>query len=381
VVLARFLGPVEFGIIGTAYAYGALLVILSDFGFAVFAFREASANSASAGAVVLRCLEVKGVIAALFVLLTLVYLVIVQDSADEGAIFTLIFFGLMIASFGDLAFILVRISGRFGAEACAALLTSVISLVALGLASAWWRDAMLSSQVFFGTRCVYTLVAFVVVRPEMRARKTGWKAPSLARMLRLSSTYAIDSVLVNLNGQVDLLVVGALLDPHSVGIYQAGGRLVQVISPFATALSTVHLPKLVASWTSGRAKFQKEGRKVSLEFAGLAILAGLAFLIVGPVVTRYVYGQAYDQLFELWPGFAAFVFVRLLLAGFGIQLVAAGEIQIRIGAQIISLCIFGLSAYFVLPEHGVIATPWLLAGASLVALGAYGYAMIKRTSP
>jgi O-antigen/teichoic acid export membrane protein len=149
---------------------------------------------------------------------------------------------------------------------------------------------------------------------------------------------------------------------HDMGIYQAGARLVQAILPFAMILSTVYMPTLSAAAIQGDdERFCRNSRRINLEFAALAVIGGLGFAFVGPLVTHIIYGPSYAPLSPLWTGFAIFVALRLMASSFGIQLSAIGFVRVRIAASVVSIGIFCAATPLLVPHYGLAATSWMLA--------------------
>jgi O-antigen/teichoic acid export membrane protein len=367
IILARFLGPRPFGVIATAMAYTGFVSLLSDFGFSISALRKASADPDRAGEIVGDGLVVKLILTTLVTLvgggITLAVL-----PAAWLPVYAVVHVGTVAYSYADLTLVIARAKRRFDIEAKLVIISSLLMLAILGGITALTRDLMTAAIAFAGTRLLYLVLTLVVVG--------RWLGPigSLRRdvatvvaTIRGSASYAIDSILTNLSSQIDVLLFGALLSAYEMGVYQAGARLVQVIMPFAVVLSTVYMPALSAAAINGdAAQFRKSAKRLNLEFTALAIVAGLAFALVGPILTHVIYGNRYDALLSLWNGFGAFAILRLTAASYGIQLAALAHIRTRIAAQIVSILVFVVAAFGVLPRTGGLPlTSTLLAVSAL----------------
>jgi O-antigen/teichoic acid export membrane protein len=379
ILLARYLGPVQFGLIATAIAYATFAGIASDYGLATWALRNAGAEPAQASGIVGDALAVKTLLMAA-VLVPCGALFAVLLSPFDTLIYALVFAGALAGSFADLALVGVRAHQRFDVEAKLAVGASIVWMLVVGGVAALTQDALASAAAFAATRIGYLLVVLVTLRgwigtPARWRRSAGQVRTTLSG----ASAYAADSILTTVSGQVDVLLLGLLLAAQEMGIYQAGARLVQVIVPFAVVLSTVYLPAMAKAVSTGRNKDYAASRdRLTLEFTGLAILAGLGFALVGPSGTRLLYGDRYDALNPLWPGFAVFVILRFAAAAYGIQLVALGRIRTRIIAQLASIAIFVLSAMILLPMFRMAAASWLLALSSLVTFAVLAGAVLFR---
>ena len=203
----------------------------------------------------------------------------------------------------------------------------------------------------------------------------------MVRTLRSSASYAADSILTTFSGQADILLFAAVLSAHDIGVYQAGARLVQAIMPFAVVMASVYLPPLAAAMArQDGSAFRRNASRLNLEFAGLALTCLLGFTLLGPFVTKLLYGVAYQSLVPLWNGFALYAALRLLAAGFGIPLAARGQIAIRILGQLTSIAVLAISATLALDRLGLPATSWMLAASSLPLALLFGGA-VWRSDP
>lgn len=373
IILARYLGPQGFGVVATAMAYSGFIALVSDFGLGMSALRQASAAPAASGPIIREALLGK---AMLTIALSLAAGIAAIVLLPPGwlLVYGLIHLGSVAYSFGELMLIVPRAARRFEVEAKLVLAINVIMLVLAGVPVALTGSATVAAAAFAASRLLYLAIVTFVIRRELAA---DWSWPSLAEAsarLKGSAGYAADGILTTLSAQIDLLLFGALLTAHDIGIYQAGARLVQVIMPFAGVLSTVYLPTLAAAAIAGDDDaFRRNARRLNYEFAALAVVGGLCFAFLGPVVTKLLYGSRYDALLPLWFGFGAFVILRFAAASYGIQLAALGYIRTRIAAQLASIALFAGSTALLLPGGGLDRTSLLLAISAtplLVVLGA-----------
>lgn len=361
ILLARYLGPEKFGVIATALAYATFFCVVTDYGLAISAIRNASARQEEASNVVSDALSTKLVLTAAAVLVGAILLVLIVP-ADRIGIFALVFFGASAYSYGDLAMVALRARRRFEVEAAIVLSSAVLMLVITGGVAAATRSLGWSAVAFAVSRAFYVIITLGVLRKVGLPLHLNMSAERIRQTLVTSSGFALDSILTALSSQIDMLLYGALLTAHDVGIYQAGARLCQAIIPVAVVLSTVYMPALSSSAINGDAQgFRRTSNRLLIEFTALAIIGGLAFAFAGPFVTHLLYGGRYDALKPLWPGFGAFVMLRFASAAFGIQLAAAGRVKVRIFSQIAAGGVLLLAAPLLLPSHGLVITSNLVA--------------------
>ncbi|WP_210190735.1 oligosaccharide flippase family protein [Rhodoblastus acidophilus] len=373
IVMARYLGAQQFGVLAGAMAYSGLLNLLSDFGLATYALRLAGMEPQRTVEVIRRALLVKTATTCAGALIGGALLFWNSIDGKIAELQIVVFLAMTVAAYADLAFVASRALGRFDIERRTVLWTSAIVLVIVSVAAIGTCDAVATAWALLAGRIVYALGVARALRRWLCADEP-WPldAPGFLRMARGALPYAVDGALTNLSNQIDIVMVTMLLDATSVGIYQAGARLVQSISPVAVILSTVYLPRLAHAHRHNNSdEVRRLASRLNFEFAGLALFGFLGFLLVGPLWTTYLLGPKYQPLLMLWPGFATFVFTRFAAAAFGIQLAAYGEMRFRIVAQALAIATIVLVDLILLPKLGIMPASWVLAGSSLIPLLIY----------
>lgn len=369
IILARFLGPAHYGVIASAIAYCAFASILSDFGFGVSGLRRAAADVEGSKRIIGDAMAAK---LALFVLVSIVggAIVIAVLPAEWLAVYALVHIGATANGLAELHLIAARARRRFLLEGRLVIASSVMMLAIFGGVTAATRDVTAAAAAFAFTRTLYLVIIRLSLGDWVEPlSQMGRSWQQMLDVVRRGKGYAVDSVLTSLSGQADVLMFAILLTPHEFGIYQAGARLAQVFVSFAPVLSSVYLPGLAAAAINkDDAGFQVGSRRISLEFAALALAGGIGFLIVGPLATPLLYGERYDALSALWPGFAAFALLRFGAAGYGIQLAALGHVRTRVSSSLVSIAFLALLTTLLLPTYRLSVAPLLLAAGALPSI-------------
>ncbi len=376
ILLARFLGPTPYGILAGAMAYSGLINLLTDFGFAISALRTASADVANSGAIVRRVLVSKVALTALALAIA-VPVVMLTVPAARWPIYALAMAGTSANALAELCIIAARARRRFDAEAVLVIGNSVVMTAIVGAVAITRHDLLASTMAFAASRVLYLVITAFSLRKWLELGKlTKVGVRQIAESLKAGSGFAIDGGLTNVAGQIDVLVFSVLLGAHELGVYQAGARLVQVISPLAVVLSTVYMPSLsAAAINHDNAGFEQASFRLNVEFTLLALLAGAAFTFAGPLLTRLVYGHAYDALLPLWGGFGAYAVLRLSTSAYGIQLAALGAVRVRIGTQLASILFFLTLTFVVFPHQGLTMAPLELAASNAIITAIYSVAL------
>ena len=378
IILARYLGPEYFGIIASAIAYTGFAAVLTDFGFAISALRQASANPEKASQIIGNAIVAKAVIAVPVTVLGAVLAFFTLPS-HWLPIFALVHIGALANSFGELFLIATRARRQFVLEAKLVIASSTLMLILFGGITALTRDLFWAAVGFAVTRTLYLVIIRFMLRGLLeKVTSTRRRLDHIRTALASSRGYAFDQILTVLSGQIDLLLFAAMLTVHEFGVYQAGARLAQVCVSFAPVLSTVYLPALSAAAINGDDNMFRAGSKrLSIEFAALALAGGVAFLILGPIVTPVLYGPEYAGLAPLWPGFAAFVMLRFGASSFGIQLAALGHVRTRVVSSMVSISFLALLTILLLPHYKLSGTSLLMAAGAVPSICTLGVMLLR----
>ena len=378
-LMARYLGPEQFGILAAAIAYSAVAATLSDFGLAISSLRAMAAEPADTGVLMRRMMAAKLLLAGA---LTLVYAAGVLTLVNPGnwPLFAFALIGQIGFSVADLSMVPLRVHSRFGTEALVTVCATAAMLALLAAVVIVTRCAAATAAAFAGGRLLYAAAAVSATAHALGIRPIGQVPRSeVAATLRKSRSFAVDGSLTSLSTQIDVPLFGLVLSATQLGIYQAGGRLVQVIVPFAVVLGNVYLPTLAALHAKGDATaFAARARDLVREMTLLAIVVGAGFAVLGPALGRMLYPAEYDPLVALWGGFGIHALFRLAAAGFAIPLAAAGQVGSRIASQFGSMATLVLAALLLGAGVDAAWTSMMLAASSLVLLLLLAGASVKQ---
>ena len=374
VMLARLLGPVQFGLFSTVFAYAVLAGFITDFGNAVKALRDIAADPDSGGQALSQALTMKvvltgvvGLAGAAIILLLPVTGAVKISCAVLGA-------AVLIGSVAELSQVAFRALGLYGQETWIVFWTSLAHGAILFVVALVSPTIMAVASAFLASRLIYLAVAFrgaARLFPRKSLRPVGI-GPTLTA-LQASKTWALDSGLGYLSNQIDGLIVAHMLGLGPAGIYQAGNRFVQSAMGLGVILSNIHVPRLAAKMEAGN--LRTEWRMVA-EFLAVAIFFAAAMVVGGPWVTQHILGSEYQGVNRLWLGFAVFLGVRLLAAAFGGALSARGRPGTRVVIQLLSLASIVAGLLWTLPRFGIEAAPWIMAAGGFLTAALYAAAFV-----
>lgn len=376
-ILARTLGPTDFGFISIVITWSTIVALVTDYGFGMRALRDIGAERERAGEIMSSSLAAKTllVIPACLVLVPLILLGL--DLTTEERIAAVLFLlGQLAFSYGDLTLTVFRSIGQFQRETRIVVVTALLHFVLIALAILLRNDVIAVGLAFLVSRLIYAAMALgalsrlVHLGSILRSTRQA-----ITQRFTSSTSFAVDSGATNIFAQLDVILVNHLAGREAAGIYFAGSRLLQGAVPFSVLLASVHIPRFAHRLHTGARDLLRYGARIELEYVVLGLIFALAFYFIGPLFTNHFLGPDYAELNTLWLAFACFTAARFVAAGLGVQLMALGTGFLRTFGILASGVITVACYWWFIPLYGIQAAPWVSTLGMVVLTIIYGGAV------
>lgn len=376
-ILARTLGPTDFGFISIVITWSTIVALVTDYGFGMRALRDIGAERERAGEIMSASLAAKTllVVPACVILLPLI-LFVLDLSAAERVASVLFLLGTLASSYGDLALTVFRSIGQFQRETRIVVITALVHFVLIGLAIVLRNDVVAIGLAFLMSRLIYAAGALRALARIVHLAgilRNSWHV--LAERFKSSTSFAVDSGATNIFAQLDVILVNHLAGREAAGIYFAGSRLLQGAVPFSVLLASVHIPRFAYQLHNKSRELLRYGVRILGEYVAMGLIFALAFYFIGPLFTDHFLGADYAELNTLWLAFACFTFARFVAAGLGVQLMAMGTGFLRTFGIVLSGVVTVACYWIFIPRDGIQAAPWVSTLGMAVLTLIYGYAV------
>jgi O-antigen/teichoic acid export membrane protein len=371
-VMARALGPADFGRLMTALAVCIWAGAFANFGLATYALREIGAASQQEARTIMADLLCSKLL-LLGVVLVCAVAILPWLPAPWPALVSVMLLAQVFDAITDLLNVGFRATGRFAAETRIATLSALLQFALVTGTLLLWPSLLTAAAAFCAARGLVLWLTWRGQREYFAAlRPSPWR-PAVAR-LKAARAYALDYGLQSLFGQVDSMVLAFHFGPAAVGVYQAGMRLFLGASQAATVLGSVAIPKLSGMRAQGQDITATSGR-VQLAFVLVGATGGLAMASIPASFITGALGNGYAELSRLLPWFGLLFVIRMSASASGVLLTVDGRQTIRAGLTACHWVVIALSAWALLPAAGV--QGWLVAviAGNVALLLAYGYAL------
>ena len=297
-VIARTLGPVEYGYFAYVFSVAALFSILGHMGLDGLMVREiVEAKDRGRQAVVMGtagALRIAGY--AFGALICLGFgLFLPGQTTTETWLFVTAFFYILLTPFPLIpkAWLQAKAEARFGAMAG---LTGnlVASCFKIGLVLAGfgviWIGAVQAGTVL--------LVLFIILPiylwrggPPIWILRFDWAVAK--RMLRESWQIFAGSILAIVYLKIDLVMLRWMYGPEEVGIYAVAARLSEVPYILAATIVTTIFPRLIEIYNTGGPAYAARLQTVFHVMAALAFVVMGCVALLGPPVIGLAFGPEF----------------------------------------------------------------------------------------
>lgn len=297
VIVARYLGPTQLGLLSFVSGTYALLAPLSRLGLPQVLVREFSTQR-DWEAVMSSAVGVQIPVAAL--------------SASVGlAIISMARFGdrdamILAATMLPLPFLALAESVRAYHESHGHLrrivvvgvtstcLTAAMRLTAVAAdAEIWVFGAIAGIEVVVLT---IGLSTGLPSRIGIRAIRVRFERGRAAQLLHEAWPLLLSGLAITVYMKADLLMLGMLTDNRETGIYAAAARLSEVWYFVPAAVMAAARPQLARLFAAGEmSRYARETRKIMVALVGLSYVALVLIMLLGERLIAMVYGSAYND--------------------------------------------------------------------------------------
>lgn len=354
VLLARHLGPEEFGHYMYWYGITFLCTLLANYGLGNMLLKEIAQHPENVTDTLGESLCLRLMISAGIFLCVLGSSIMV----DRPELLLLLLLAHILEAISDTFYVAYRAVGHYARE-------SQIAACAASAQLAFVAVAIITNQntgMIAFAHLVGKIVQLMLILPVSRQTfgkfaltKSVYTAYRLAIRAR---AYAIDNFLGSAFGNIDSIVLKAFSGMDIVGIYQSGMRIFQGGAQAAPILANVFLPEM-AKQTFRKEKQSRIAVILQASFLTYGLIFGLALAYFPNQIVNFAFGENYKQLAALFPFFGFLFFMRFCAAAWGVILTATGHQGYRAKVAAIHLVFMLLvGSYF---AYRIQAQGWLIA--------------------
>ncbi|QIK42336.1 lipopolysaccharide biosynthesis protein [Pontivivens nitratireducens] len=340
ILVARSLGPADFGLFALAYATASLFGIAFDFGYVTRLLRDTGGLMTAHGGLPGRIVQTK---IMLFVVLTPLLLLVGWIAQMQLGLLLAIWLGVASLSVGNLFGTMLKSVDLHLRDSLHLLCANGAGVIAALILTQMQAPPAGFALIFVIIGTIYTALTVRLWRHHFEHRPEAWNMRAITTEIRCNLSYALDVFTQRSFGFLDIAILSIVTNPAAVGLYQAGQKVAQGAGVLSQPFNSVMLPRL-----SRITHEQKRWRSLAIRFfamqslVGFAALAGLSLL--GPWMISLIYTAEYDPVRgDMWL-FGVLMCVRYISAALGLMVTSLGQQRKRMIVNMVGVVAFILYA-------------------------------------
>jgi O-antigen/teichoic acid export membrane protein len=368
VVVARYLGPEDFGRLTWVVAYVGLFAPLSTLGLGFVVTREILATPGSAPRLLATAVSLR----VLGAVISLALMLVVQGCCLATAEGDLFFVALVGASAISVAALVLEawFQARIESEwIVVARIATIFVCTGLRVLAAQ-QDLPLETFVYIQAFENLLGAALLSASFFYRAGSAGLGRPSVGlgkHLLRRSLWLATSGVMAGIYLKIDLIMLRAMASDEAVGIYSVAARVSEAWYFLPTAIAASFFPVLMKTRSEAPLAYRLQLQRLSDGLFSIGFVAAVVVTLVAGPLIHLLYGPEYAAAgrvlaVHIWGGI--FISMRALLSKW---LVLEGYYRS-------SLVTHGLGAVVNVIANLLLIPRWGITGAALASVLAYAMA-------
>jgi O-antigen/teichoic acid export membrane protein len=355
VILARVLGPASYGVIGFGVAVISYFGLAVNMGMDIHAVREIAKTPSQGLSIVKLVMSVRVILALIFVMIVFIGSHYFGFSEQVRTVLQIQCLGLFGAAL-TLDFY-YQAEQRMRVAALRQAGAAVVGVIAVVL---WVRDA---GDIYFAAGvpiAVHILSALILCGfflKTLRLMSDGQTRVARSSFIKRSLPLVLIGILSTIYINLDIVILGFLVDEADVGFYVAATRVLAVAVIMPYLLSSVFFPALSKAFGDQKAEADvAESFARMLGFLGGAI--GGVGMILAPTLMLILFGQAYSGAsLALGILMVHVIFVHFTIT-YGTPIVAWQCDKVYTLILVIGAVLNIVLNFVLIPEYGIEGAAW-----------------------
>jgi O-antigen/teichoic acid export membrane protein len=353
ILIARHLGPEEFGHYMFWYGTTFLCALLANYGLSNMLLKEIAQHPGNVANVLGESLSLR------FILSAGIFLCALGGSAlvDRPELLLMLLLAHLMEIVSETFYVAYRALGHYARESQLAACAAIVQFAFVAVQVIANQNAEIIAFAHLAGKIVQ-LILILPVSGRVFGTFSLQPIHAAFNLAKRTKAYVIDHALGSAFGNIDSIILRIYAGINVVGIYQSGMRIFQGGAHVAPILANVFLPEIAR-----HGYCEKRSRRIvtalQISFLAYGAIFGLMLAYFSNQIVNLVFGESYRQLVALLPLFGLLFFLRFFGAAWGVILTATGHQKYRAKATAIQLA-FMLSVGSYL-AHSMHAQGWLIA--------------------
>lgn len=371
-LLAQYNSVTQFGRFSFAYLVASILVLLVDYGYSIKLVRDTSTETASISENTFKYAKIK-IILFLFLCILLLSAKILSNTP---LLHLIIIFTLAAAlnSFGTHFLIPFRSINRFYIETIIVVVCDISLLLTTYYLITNNKGFVVIGIGFLINKLFYLFISLIYFSISFGIHSIKF---NIIHELYYSLPYALQVGLGAIYLNIDSILIKYYLDDYSLGIYQAGMRILGAYMLLLVLFNNVLLPRF-SNLSNNAVLLLREAKIYNYLIIISSCIVLFTLNIFGEAIISLIYGEKYYYLNNYIFLFSIVIILRYLSIIYGNMLTACGEQKIRTRIIFSSLVIIILLNIWLIPTYKLYGALFTLIIAHIFILILYVSKVYKK---
>lgn len=294
ILIAKYLGPSEFGIMGTAISIASTFVFLADFGISTYIIRAISTDMEHEEKYLNNSITLKFFLAILYFIITFLSLLIL--GWDNYIILICLLFSCesVIKTFQDVLFASFRAHEEMKYQAYVNIFINVSLLITIITISC-------TDFGLIGVALAYIIINLIALGYDLYLIRKNIIKPHLSintmffkHLIKAGIPFATISVLYTIYYSIDIIMLTQFSSTYDTGLYNSAYKLISVLTLFYTVYTSVIFP-VMSKLFKNEKKLMKVSFIKSIKYLLLATIPIAVFIFFYGYDIINIYGSEFVE--------------------------------------------------------------------------------------
>lgn len=359
ILVARYLGPSQYGLMNYVISYVTLFTIISNFGLDNIEIRELSRTPERKEYILGTCFRIRMFFATFAFILVILSLILFNANAFTSCMILLYSVTLYTGSFNIIRNYFTSIVKNeyvVKSEITRTVIGACIKVVLL------WIKAPLEyfiAATAFDTVLVASGYCFSYKKTIGKVSEWKYDKTIVSYYIRESFPLVLSGAAVIIYQRIDQVMIGNMIDNASVGYFATAGKFLDLVLFLPMVLTQTVTPLLVKAKEKNKEEYERKKQQFVSIVVWISILLSVVVSLSAYWLIYFTYGEKYLMAVPILQ-IMAFKTVGMALSSSSGQIIIMEHIQKWAFIRNIIGCIICVGLNFLLiPKYGVIGSAWV----------------------
>ena len=386
IIVARYLGPEQYGLMNYVLSYVFLFQTFAIFGLDSIEIREEARHQANFETIIGTAFGIKIITGVIFMILSIATSYIMEADSYTTILVAIYSFSIVLNSFSVIRNYFTSIVQNeyvVKAEISRCLLSMAIKIVLLllHLPLIWFIVSYMIDFAFLAS-------GYVVAYHAKIGKLYNWKFDKKTALFLLKESFPLllTSTAVIMYQRIDQVMIGQMVDKTAVGYSSVATRFVEVLIYIPMTLAQTIAPVLVRARERSEQEYEKKCQQFMNFSLWLSLSAAFATSLLANPIVGITFGSAYTPAVVVLQIMAFKVASVALSNTAGTMLVCEGLQKYAILRDAFGCIVCIVLNYLLLPHYGIIAAAYVAILSNIAAgyvadafIPAYRHLFVRQT--